>query len=140
MNYSFIDLFKNDFLFPPEFDVVHELARRVLAPLSDTGITFSNYLQENEELRDSLEVFVGLLDMEESLSTDCLVTTVERTPNRRDVDSALESVSTHSGEMELDPSSGGEETSGHGSGAGSRNSRSGSAMREDVEGRGKFPR
>jgi Odorant response abnormal 4-like len=85
-----------------EFDVVHELPRRILAPLDKTGITFSNYLHENERIRDSLEVFVGLLDMNESLSTADLLINVEKIPNQRDVDSALESVSTHSGDVEVD--------------------------------------
>ncbi|OQV15511.1 putative Protein odr-4-like protein [Hypsibius exemplaris] len=85
-----------------EFDVVHELARRILAPLGTDGITFSNYLHETEPVRDSLEVFVGLLDMEDTLTTAALLTAIEQTPNQREVDSALESVSTHSGEIEMD--------------------------------------
>ncbi|GAU89588.1 hypothetical protein RvY_02122-2 [Ramazzottius varieornatus] len=83
-----------------EFDVVHELPRRVLAPLNKGKICFSNYLHESERLRDSLEVFVGLLDMDASMSTREVIGNIEMIPNQRDVDSALESLSTHSDDVE----------------------------------------
>lgn len=83
-----------------ELDVVHELPRRILAPLSSSGIMLSNYLHEGESIRDSLEVFVGLLDMPDSLNTGQLLTNLEHIPNQWQVDSALESVSTHSGDVE----------------------------------------
>ncbi|XP_055346080.1 protein odr-4 homolog [Paramacrobiotus metropolitanus] len=102
-----------------EFDVVHELPRRVLAPLNipDCPITLSNYVHEDEETRESLEIFVGLLDMDAQLSTRQLITDVEHVPSQRDVDSALESVSTHSGEIEAETGvAGEEEANAHGHG------------------------